>query len=194
MTVKKKVAAFIAKYNEKTKSINDQIQETSKRLEDLSLEIQFIKEKEIPEAVQRRVFTGDRSQEAKIRKTLEKLQVEYQEKSEDLIVIQNLLLLYKQQAADEIRPLQKLFFEENNMVCDEAYERMVKARKVYTLAVLKETEILHDYRDINRQIQEIEVIAGRRQYAETVFPIDSLKLKDLSIDLDEITRIAKRFR
>jgi hypothetical protein len=63
MTVKEKAAAFITEYNQQLNTLKKRMDETGRRLEELALEIRFIEEKEIPEAVQRRVLTGERSKE-----------------------------------------------------------------------------------------------------------------------------------
>jgi DNA repair exonuclease SbcCD ATPase subunit len=193
-TMKDKAAAFVATYQKELATIQEKISQTERRLEDLQLEIKFIQEKEIPEAVQRRVLTGDKQQESKVRKALEKLQKEYQEKSEDLVVIQNMLNRYKQQKADEIKPLQRLFQEEQRAISQERYDRIVNARNAYKQAINTETDLLQLYRSIEVDLQSVEVNAGRRRYVETVFPLDSLKLNSLALKPDEVARIAKRIK
>jgi hypothetical protein len=193
-SAKDKAAAFVAPYQKELAAMQEKISQTESRLGDLQLEIKFIQEKEIPEAVERRVLTGDQQQEKKVRKSLEKLQKEFQEKSEDLIVIQNMLSRYKQQKADEIRPLLRLFQEEQRAVSHERYDRIMNARNAYKQAINTETDLLHVYRTIEADLQSVEVNAGRRKYVETVFSLDLLKLNTLAITPDEITRIAKRVK
>jgi predicted nucleic acid-binding Zn-ribbon protein len=193
-TMKDKAAAFVAAYQKELATIQEKISQTEQRLEDIQIEIRFLGEKEIPEAVQRRVLTGDKQQESKVRKALEKLQKEYQEKSEDLVVIQNMLNRYKQQKADEIKPLQRLFQEEQRAISQERYDRIVNARNAYKQAINTETDLLHLYRSIEVDLQSVEVNAGRRRYVETVFPLDSLKLNSLAVKPDEVARIAKRIK
>lgn len=190
MVAKEKVTAFLTDYKQQISTLNVKISETACLLEDLSLEIQFIQEKEIPDSVQRRVLTGDRSQENKVRKQLQKLQVEYAEKSEDLIVIQKVLDRYKQQAADQAKQLERMFIEERNMVVYESYKRMNAARSVYIKA-LQDTDELNLYRDLERGLQEVEVAANRRRYVDTTFPIDQLKLNALSLNPQEVNTIVK---
>jgi hypothetical protein len=193
-SAKDKAAAFVATYRKELAAIQEKINQTEKRLGDLQLEIKFIQEKEIPEAVERRVLAGDQQQEKKVRKALEKLQKEFQEKSEDLIVIKNMLNRYKQQKADEIRPLLRLFQEEQRAVSHERYDRIMNARNAYKQAINTETDLLHVYRTIDGDLQSVEVNAGRRKYVETTFSLDLLKLNSLAVKPDEITRIAKRMK
>jgi hypothetical protein len=193
-SAKDKAAAFVATYQKELAAMQEKILQTESCLGDLQLEIKFIQEKEVPEAVERRVLSGDQQQEKKVRKALEKLQKEFQEKSEDLIVIQNMLNRYKQQKADEIRPLLRLFQEEQRAVSHERYDRIMNARNAYKQAINTETDLLHVYRTIEADLQSVEVNAGRRKYVETVFSLDLLKLNTLAITPDEITRIAKRVK
>jgi hypothetical protein len=135
MTVKERVTAFMTEYNQQLTALNDRISETGHRMEELTLEIRFIEEKEVPEALQRRVLTGDRSQEKKVRKSLDKLKTEKDEKDEDLVVLQSVLNKFKQQKADEMRQINHLFQEEKNLISNSAYERMTAAQKAYSDAI-----------------------------------------------------------
>lgn len=191
MSIKDKAASFVAEYNRELDVIQERIRETESHLEDLSLEIRFIEEKEIPEAVQRRVLSGDRSQEIKKRKQLEKLLAEKAEKSEDLLVLQTVKDKFKQEKADEIQKLHRLLREEQQIISQERFERIQTARNAYKQSIKTETDLLHLYLSIEVDLQTIEVNAGRRRYVESTFPIHPLKLAELTLNRDEVTRIAK---
>lgn len=51
MTVKEKATAILEDYKMQLNALNDRFNETRRRLIDITLEIRFIEEKEIPEAV-----------------------------------------------------------------------------------------------------------------------------------------------
>lgn len=77
------------------------------------------------------------------------------------------------------------------MIAKVAFERMTVAQKAYKDTISKESESLHLYRNIEADLQQVEVEAGRRKYVETVLPIEGIKLIGLSIKPDEVTRISK---
>ncbi|MBB6451603.1 hypothetical protein HNQ94_000024 [Salirhabdus euzebyi] len=55
--------------------------------------------------------------------------------------MQNVLSKYKQQQADNLKQLQRLFQVEKTIIVKEAYDRMTSYRE----AITKEAEILHAY-------------------------------------------------
>lgn len=194
MKIKDKAAGFVSEYNRDLSVLQEKINETESRLEDLSLEIRFIEEKEIPEAVQRRVLTGDNSQETKIRKQLNKLKSEEVEKSEDLIVLQNTLNKFLQQKANESQSLKQLFHEELRMISQERYKQLLAAKNAYKQAIKTETDILHLYKRIEADLQQIEVSAGRRLYVSTDFSLGPVALNSLALDRKDVVSIAKRLK
>jgi chromosome segregation ATPase len=184
--VKEKVSTLISEYKKEVSLIKEKVEESEKRLNDLSLEIRYIEEKEIPEAIKKRVLTGDRSHETKLRKALEKLQKESVEKNEDLLVLDAAVNNYIQQKADEIQKILPLFNEELNMIRKEKFDRIKKSREVYLGEIIKETALLHLYQSIETEIQNIEVVTGRRRYTQSTYLFDYNNLKNLSISPNEV--------
>ncbi|WP_409253851.1 hypothetical protein V1502_08120 [Bacillus sp. SCS-153A] len=192
MTVKDKAAAFLTEYKNELSLLQERIITAEKRIEDISLEIKYLEEKEIPEAVQKRVLSGNRTQEAKVRKQLDKLKCEKEELHEDLIVLKRVIQNFHQQKAAEVGKLKGLFQEELRLISQARFDRLMKARKAYQQALKTETDVLHIYQKLEAGLQNIEVAGGRKSYVETTFSLHPLKMRELAISSQEVTRIAKR--
>ncbi|KQU17811.1 hypothetical protein ASG65_26205 [Bacillus sp. Leaf13] len=163
MLVADQVKEFKISYDAELQALNDQLEAASQRLEDVSLEIRFINEVDLVKAIEKRVLSGDMAEEKKLRRSIEKLQTEKLALAEEVIVLQNVIPRFKIDKANEIKELDRLFQEEKRMVEHTAYQRMMKAKKVYEEAIIKESEILHEYQKRDIDLQFIEYEAGQRQ-------------------------------
>lgn len=173
MKIKDKIQAFAADYLQQSSKITTRIEETQRRLADLSLEIRFIQEKEIPEAVERRILAGDDSQEKKLRRSLEKLQAKRLALSEEALVLQNVLAKFKQDQANKVQALQKPLQDEIRVTNQTAYAKMMAAKREYEDVIRRESVQLRDLRNLDVQLQEIEVEGGRRPYVYSDLAIQS---------------------
>jgi chromosome segregation ATPase len=192
MSARDKASTIIAEYRKELSLIQDKINQSEARLQDLFLEIRYIEEKEIPEAIKRRVLTGDRSHETKLRKILEKLQKEREEKNQDLIVLQTAISNCMQQKTDEIQKIRHLIKEELKIISEERYERIMDYKKDFKDAIISEIDILHLYAKLESELQQIEVNSGRRKYVQSDFPWSLVTLSNLAIDRSEIISLVKR--
>lgn len=160
-TAREKVIQYVAEYNSQLDKLKNRISEASQRLEDIQLEINFLQQKEIPEAVERRVLTLDKSQELKARKSLEKLQTEQMELSEEVMVLDSVLKKFIIDWDDNVRELYSLFRTEKEQAALKVYKSILKHKKVYEDAIQKEAKPLHDWAEIDKGIQQIAYNAGR---------------------------------
>ncbi|MCI2254101.1 hypothetical protein L2D08_06960 [Domibacillus sp. PGB-M46] len=201
MKLKERITVFTEEYHQGLEKIQNRITETTQYVEDLALNIRYIKAEEIAAAVKKKVLTGDDSQERKLRRSLEKYEIEHQEKTEELIVLKVVLDEYKQDKADEISMLTRLLQEEKRLVSTKAYTKMMAVKKAYVEAILEESEILHVYNQLDIQLQEIEVNAGRRTHVYGNLAIESAdSFSDkyrynnvyLGVTADEVKRLIKR--
>lgn len=194
MPVKEKIKAFMAEYNRDLKTLKAKLEENARRLDEIFLEVRFIEEKEMPEAIERRVLSGDRDQETKLRKKLDKLQAERQERQEEQIVLSSVLSNFHLKKADDLQPLKRLFLEERGLLSREAQEKIMTAKDAYLDALQKETEKLHDLRGIEAELETIEVNAGRRKYVDPAFPLDWNHFAAMSLDKNQVAMIVKRLK
>ncbi|WP_078408725.1 hypothetical protein [Priestia abyssalis] len=196
--IKDKVLKFMAEYTDKVNEIQERITAGTERVKTLKMEIEYIKGKELPEAVERRVMTGDSSHENKLRKSLEKVEKEYQQLQEEIIVLQNVLQRYKVTAADEATKLESLFRDEYQLQEQKCYSRLMNVKYEYVQAMIKEGEALRELKDVDVMLQQIQYNAGRRNGVYTNLDVKTAPIpnhKDrfnnvyLQLSLDEIKRL-----
>lgn len=153
VTAREKVLKFMADYNSNVSKIKNRISEGSQRLEVIQLEVNYLQQKEIPEAIERRVLTDDKTEETKLRKALEKLQNEQQELKEEAVVLESVLKKVLIKAADEVSGLQSLFQEEKREVESVQYGKMMKAKAAYMETIQKESKALHEMNNVDIKLQ-----------------------------------------
>jgi chromosome segregation ATPase len=173
MKAKERVEKFIAEYREQLGKLETQLKEAVKRQEDIELEIQYITEKELPEAVEKRVLEGSDAEEVKIRKHLEKLKEELTRKAEEIIVLMQAIKNFKFEKGKELESLEKLFAEEKKLVSQDVYRKMMIAKRAYIDALIRESKILHDYHNTDIDLQNVMVSTGRKSHVYNYFSIES---------------------
>jgi hypothetical protein len=198
--IKEKVLAFYNEYQTKVSDINKKIAAAAQRVNDSNLQIKFIQEKELPSAIEKRVLEGDLGLENKLRKTLAKLEKEYQEANEEFLVLQNVLQKYKLESADKVAELQNLFRDERKLQEQSAYSKMMYYKKKYVDAILQESEAIQEYRDVDVKLQEVLLAGGRINSIYNVLEVDTAPLKShlnrhngiyLQLELDDVKRLVK---
>ncbi len=196
-----KITAFSNEYKAKISQVEERYAACSQRIEELQLEARFIREKEIPEASVNRVLNGDGGgQEAKLKKSLAKLEVELVEKQEELVILENALTQYKLKSAEEVRKMQQLFKNERKIAADKAYRKMMAAKREYVETMKAEAEVLHRFAELDMRIQEVEYAAGIRNGVYSGFEVDSATIPGnadrhngvyLALTHDEVKKIIK---
>jgi hypothetical protein len=161
MAVQDKIKTFIDEYRTKLESMNQKLSEASTRASDLGMEINYINQAELPQAIEKRVLEGDSAMENRLRKTLEKLQAECQDKQETVLVLTNAIQRYKMESANEITSLERLFRDEKRIIEDKAFSSMAKHKGAYITALKNEAEALHSYQVMDSKIQNIKENGGR---------------------------------
>jgi hypothetical protein len=198
--IKEKVLAFYNEYQAKVSDINKKIAAAAQRVNDSNLQIKFIREKELPSAIEKRVLESDLGLENKLRKTLAKLEKEYQEANEELLVLQNVLQKYKLESADKVAELQNLFRDERKLQEQSAYSKMMYHKKKYVDAILQESEAIQEYQDVDVKLQEVLLAGGRINSIYNVLEVDTAPLKShlnrhngiyLQFELDDVKRLVK---
>ncbi|WP_066385492.1 hypothetical protein [Neobacillus mesonae] len=168
-----KVQQFLTEYDTKVNKLNERIDSCSTRIEELQLEIRFIKEKELPEASIQRVIDGNTALEAKLKKNLAKLEAELIEKQEEAVILNQALNRYKFQAAKELKQYQQIFNDERAIDSNKVYSKMMAAKREYVETMKAEAEVLHKYKEIDVLMQGIEVAAGIKSTVYNIFEVDS---------------------
>lgn len=173
MIVTEKINVFITEYNQKVNHLTERIDGSNKRIEVVKLEARYISEKELPEASVKRVLDGDIALEAKLKKKLEKLETELQEKQEEVLILQKALQRFHLQVAEELKGYQQLFKEERAIASEKAYGRMMAKKREYVEAMKEEAEVLHQYQAVEYQMQLVELAAGWKKDVYNFFTVDT---------------------
>ncbi|PFN08267.1 hypothetical protein [Bacillus cereus] len=151
----KRVAAFHEGFIDGLEKITQNIDEKTQLLNDKQLELRFIQEKELPEALEKKYVEGD-EKDAKRLLTLEaKLQKDITELQEEILVITNLKAKYTATKAAEANALVDAFNSERDAAALRSYRRLEAAKRVYLEAIKEEADSLHEYRGIDLQLAEI---------------------------------------
>lgn len=169
----KTVTEFINAYKEKSNQLNERIEGCNNRIEELQLEVRYMKEKEIPEASIQKVLTGEAGLKTKLKKKLDKLEDELVENQEELIILTNALQRYYLQAANDLKGYKQAFNDERAITSQKAYNKMMAAKREYVEAMKKESIALHKYQAIDAQMQLIEQQAGLKKDVYNIFTVNS---------------------
>jgi hypothetical protein len=165
---KDKVQSFISEYNKKLQQLNGKLQVASKRKDELTMEIQYIKSVELVQATERRVIDGDSAMENKVLKSLSKLEAELQNKEEEVLVLENYIRRYKADSANQITVLEGLYRHDKAISDTEVFKRIQSHKEAYISAMKKEAEKLGEYQKVDRQIQDIKESGGKTPYSTDI--------------------------
>ncbi|MED4678057.1 hypothetical protein [Bacillus nitratireducens] len=159
----KRVTAFHEGFIDGLEKITQNIDEKTQLLNDKQLELRFIQEKELPEALVKRYVDGD-DKDAKRLQTLEtKLQKEITELQEEILVVTHLKEKYEWTKANEAKALVAAFNEERNAAAQRTYRRMEAAKRAYLETIKAESESLHEYYGVDLKLTEILEVGGLKK-------------------------------
>ncbi|MGE6488790.1 hypothetical protein [Paenisporosarcina sp. NPDC076898] len=201
MNVTEKINAFTAEYNEKVNQLKERIDGTSQRVSEIEMEIKYINQKELPEASVQRVLSGEAGLEAKLKKSLIKLETELQDKQEEILIVTNALQRYHFQSAFELKKFQQLFKDERVITVEKAYGKMMAKKREYVEAIKEEANILHQYQAVEYQMQLVELAAGLKNDVYNIFTADVAPIPShlnrhngiyLALTHDEVLAIIKK--
>ena len=103
----KKIKSFHTEYQHHLDKLNTKYNDTMTRIDELRIEIAYIQAEELPKAKELRLLKGEATLENRLSKKLERLQLEYQQKQEDVIILQNAIHNYKVASAEKIIELER---------------------------------------------------------------------------------------
>ncbi|MGX5361043.1 hypothetical protein [Bacillus cereus] len=168
--IAKRVVAFHEGFIDGLEKITKNIDEKTELLNDKQLELRFIQEKELPEALVKRYVDGD-DKDAKRLQTLEtKLQKEITELQEEILVITHLKAKYEWTKANEAKVLEAAFNEERNADVQRTYRRMEAAKRAYLETIKAESESLHEYYGADLKLAKILEVGGLKK-SMSWFPV-----------------------
>ncbi|PFV50401.1 hypothetical protein [Bacillus thuringiensis] len=161
--IAKRVVAFNGDFIEGLEKITTKIDEKTQLLNDKQLELRFVQEKELPEALVKK-YVDDDDKEAKRLQTLEtKLQKEITELQEEILVITHLKEKYEWTKANEAKALEVAFNEERNAATQRTYRRMEAAKRAYLETIKAESESLHEYHGVAWKLAKILEVGGLKK-------------------------------
>ena len=164
---------FIQEYQTKIQEIQKKIEACTPEIEYLQLEIRMLNEVEIPKAQTKAVLEGtDKSNVAKLKKQLQKFEDELQEKHEEQLILNNALEQYRYQVGDQAEEIQTLFRQERELVEKKCFAHMMYAKKQYVDEILNQSVALRSFSNLDSQLQQILVDAGRQR---NVYPNITIK-------------------
>lgn len=198
MSAKNKASELITEFNRKLQELNNTLSEVNQRAEELQLEINYINEKELPEAVEARVLTGDSTLENKVKKTLDKCREELQGKLESIPVLSNAIKRVQLEYAEKAVELERLVNEELRLEEQTRYAKMMYQKKVYVDTIIEESKELQNLNNLVSQLQELQVKAGLKnnvynsfefQSASNNTSVDNFNGVYLPLDYNEVKRL-----
>ncbi|WP_409289629.1 hypothetical protein [Peribacillus sp. SCS-37] len=185
MQAKEKVLQFVAEYHENVAQLNEKISYSKQAIRDSQLEIQYIHAKELPEALEVRVLSGDNTMEVRLKKKVSKLEKELQEYEEELLVLESVLHRYKYGAGDKASEFEKLYREEKKILEQEVVGKMMRAKKEFKNAIEKESTTLRELNSVDVKLQEVLFEAGRKNGVYSYMEIP----KSVNLSTDEFKRL-----
>ncbi len=199
-TAKEKVLQFMADYESNVSKLNANVEACQNRINDINLEVKYIKDVELVPAIEKRIIEGDNTEEVRLRKKLTKLDGDLVRQTEDLIVLESLIPRYLVEAADEVAKLQALFQEEKREVESAQYGKMMKAKADYMETIQKESNALHEFNSVDLKLQEVQYAAGRINSVWTELEVKTAASPDykdksngvyLQLPLDDVKKLVK---
>lgn len=164
MTSIDKAKQFIEKYNADVQKIKEKIDACPAKIEYLQLEIRVLNEFEIPKAQQKAVLgETDNSQVKKLKKQLQKFEEELQETKEEQLILVNALERYQHDVGDDVAEIQNLFNQDRQLIEQKCYAHMMHAKKQYVDEILKQSVAVRELCNIDSQLQQLLVDAGRQK-------------------------------
>ncbi|MFJ7994288.1 hypothetical protein ACIQY5_19195 [Peribacillus frigoritolerans] len=199
-TAKEKVLQFMADYESNVSKLNANVEACQNRINDINLEVKYIKDVELVPAIEKRIIEGDNTEEVRLRKKLTKLDGDLVCQTEDLIVLESLIPRYLVEAADKVAKLQALFQEEKREVESAQYGKMMKAKADYMETIQKESKALHEFNSADVKLQEVQYAAGRVNSIWTELEVKTAASPDykdksngvyLQLPLDDVKKLVK---
>jgi hypothetical protein len=196
--VKNRIIEFIDEYEDNLGLLNKRISDTHKRIEEIQLEIRYINEKELPEAVEKRVLDGDGNYESKLRKTLEKLKAELQSSEEEVIVLEAAIKRFMIVSAEKITKFEQLYREEIKLLEKKQYSKMMHFKKMYVDSIIDESKIIHEYYKLHNQLQSVQAAGGIKKNVYSELQLKNANNKEylktydnvmLQLEVDTIKRL-----
>lgn len=184
-----KIHAFYTEYETKLNKLNTKLDETMTRINELQMEIAYIQSVELPKASELRLLNDDAAMEVKTKKKMEKLQSEYQEKQEDLLIIQHTINRFQVDSANNVLELEiKLFRAEKQLNYKEIFDRMLQHRETFLKGMDKEAEAFKEFQKAELLINTIKANGGKPTSSASIeIPYDM----DLTVSRDEVVKIVK---
>lgn len=130
-------------------------------IEKKQLEIKYIREVELPTAIELSVLEGDSKAEDKLNKQLEKLNSEVQQATMSIVVIGNAKKNYIQDAADQVEKLLAANKVDRNREEKKAFHRIMNAKLAYINVLIEEGKLLQSEAHTANKIENIKAAAGR---------------------------------
>lgn len=189
MTAIDKIQSFYNEYQAKHNKLKTKLDETITKINELEMEIGYVKSVELPKASETRLLNDDAAMEIKTKKKLEKLQNEHKEKEEDLVILQQTIHRLKVDSANTVSELErKLFRTEKQLNNKEVFDRMLQHRKAYLTALEKETKGFKSFQNADLLIQNIKANGGKPTSSTgTEIPYNV----DLTVQHNEVVKIVK---
>lgn len=151
----KRIVSFHEGFFDGLENITKNLDAKTQLLNNKQLELRFIQEKELPEALVKKYVDGD-DKDAKRLQTLEaKLQKEIAELNEEIVVISHIKDKYVSSKSAEAKALVDAFDSERNSHAKRCYSRMESAKRIFLETIKEEAAKLHEYRGVDLKLAEV---------------------------------------
>jgi hypothetical protein len=166
-----RVLQFVTNFNDNVSKYKQKIDSCNQRISDIALEMKYINDVELKEAIEIRLLEDDNSQEKKVRKHMDKLEAELKQMHEELPVLHGILKKYIIKAGEEAIELNNFYVTEKQLQEQKAVAHMLHAKKVYTDEIIKQSAIIREVNSVDTKLQEILYATGKKNGVYTFYNI-----------------------
>ena len=171
ISANEKALQFVAAFNETVAKNKQEINRCNQRISELELELKYVNDVELKEAIEIRILEADNSKEKKVRKLLDKLELELKQLQEELPALQRILEKYISKAGLEAWNLYNLYRDEKQLQEQQAVAHMLHAKKLFTDEIIKQSDIIREVNSVDTILQEVLVATGNKNGVYTYIEI-----------------------
>ncbi|WP_430789476.1 hypothetical protein VBD025_03945 [Virgibacillus flavescens] len=158
----KQIESFINGYHTGLKKLSDKLNNHKQTVEDIEMEVRFIRDVEMTQAIKKRLLDDDATMEDKLKKKLSKLESQLLAMNQETPVLESIMEDYKLKQGKESSKLERLLRDEMSVAETTSYNNMMKAKKAYFEVILQEAKTLQNYNKLDSSLQQVQVNAGRK--------------------------------
>lgn len=199
-SIRGRVESFHKSFYDGLANIDKKIKLAETSLQEKMMEVKYVREVELPKALEIKYVSGDEKEAKKFTTLAEKLSTEISELQEELVVMANVRKRYIASRALDSKALVEPFNKERDSNAKAVYHRLSVAKRKYLEALQEEAKLLHEYYAVDLKLAEVMREGGQTKPL-TYLPLLSAKRHQdkayhediyLGVTAEEVERFLKR--